>query len=121
MNEPIISPLYFYIADVLSDLCFVAVLSLVFLGLFITVVGLISFLEHETEKLEKLKKAVCIWIVIAIIGIVLPSRTAFYQMMIANTITKANMETTEEVVDKALGKIVEKILEASDKWEQRKK
>lgn len=121
MNEPIISPWVFYVADVI-----VMTNVYVFLST-IVVVGILlccylkrvdSMKEHNLYKGNdedvKLWTYACsvfgkLLIILIVLNIFIPSRDTFYKMIATSYVTPANIETIGDNVDKIADKIVDKI------------
>lgn len=121
MNEPIISPWIFYVADVI-----VMINVYVFLST-IVVVGILlccylkrvdSMKEHSLYKGDdedvKLWTYACsvfgkLLIILIVLNIFIPSRDTFYKMIVTSYVTPANIEMIGDNVDKIADKIVDKI------------
>lgn len=93
MDSPIISPIYFYLIDVIPVL-----------GGFITIVGIclciygIILLFSNINKLV-VKKWVISGIIVIVVGILFPSKDACYQMVAAKAITPNNIKIVTDYVN----------------------
>lgn len=93
MDSPIISPIYFYLIDVIPVL-----------GSFITIVGIclciygIILLFSNINKFV-IKKWIISGIVVMVVGILFPSKDACYQMVAAKAITPNNIQTVTDYVN----------------------
>ena len=93
MDSPIISPIYFYLIDVIPVL-----------GGFITIIGIclciygIILLFSNINKLV-VKKWVISGIIVIVVGILLPSKDACYQMVAAKAITPNNIKIVTDYVN----------------------
>lgn len=92
MDSPIISPIYFYLIDVIPVL-----------GNFITIVGIclciygIILLFSNINKLV-IKKWIISGIVVMVVGILFPSKDTCYQMIAAKMITPNNIKIVSDYV-----------------------
>lgn len=115
MNEPIISPWLLYWAgriDMIQGICCIV-------GIFVTVyamfVGLAAMTDvnNDKESIKAAKIVVCTALILDMLGIFLPSKKEIYTMYAAQHITPANIKATGEFADKAVDKLIEKIVKAS--------
>ena len=112
MNDPLISPWFFYGVEVMGRLnC-----GLTFLLLGAIFPLIINFIERGPEKT---KRWILLWFTFAIIWIFIPSRNTVYSMTIANNITQANIEKLGDITDKTIDKLIDKVISAGEKWERR--
>lgn len=95
MNEPIISPMGAAISAA------TAVTSLDCYGGFGK--ALLSFT----------KKLICVALIVDVLAMVVPTRNEVVAMYVARCITPANIKATGEFADKAVDKLIEKIVKAS--------
>lgn len=68
--------------------------------------------EHD-ESVKALKMLVCAALILDTLALFLPTKTEMFAMYAAERITPANIEATGELADKAVDKLIEKILKAS--------
>lgn len=102
MNEPIISPWIFYVADVVGSINLVVNVLMWILC--------IATAEAETIQNRKTFHSLLkILIVVTILNIMIPARDTFYKMTVTNYITPANIDKASDIVDKITDKIIEKI------------
>ena len=142
MNEPIISPWFFYFADMLCPL--IAVLG------FIIVVCVATYILCDTcrkdaylrlnhyrddcnrpdwileakEEIKdfdaKIKVAKVVGIISLILALFIPSKETAYKMFVAYHVTPENIQMTEDMVDKSIDKVIEKIINYQKKLEEKK-
>ena len=115
MNEPIISPWLIYWAgriDFMQAICCIV-------GFIVTIYAVIATLAVMTDDIkdkESVKAAkiiVCTALILDMLGAFLPTEKEIYAMYAAEHITPANIKATGEFADKAVDKLIEKILKAS--------
>ena len=116
MNEPIISPWLFYICGICDSISNLFTIGLTLAGIGMALLGGISVIDGDFDKVKALKKYIVIWLVVGVINSFIPSKTVLYQMIIANNFTQQNIEKVGENVSV----LVDKIIEASQKWEKKK-
>lgn len=115
MNEPIISPWVIYWAgriDFIQAFCCIV-------GFLVTIYAMIATIavmtdnnkDKETAKAAKI--IVCTALILDMLGAFLPTEKEIYAMYAARYITPANIKATGEFADKAVDKLIEKILKAS--------
>lgn len=121
MNEPIISPWIFYVCGLCESAGTLLTVALILSGIGLVIFGGIAFVDGISDKLDKVKKFIAIWFVVGLIASVIPSRTVIIQMIIAQNITKANVEKVGKYADIGIEKLIDKIIEASEKLEKGKK
>ena len=142
MNEPIISPWLFYFADML---CLLPAL----LG-FIIVVCVVTYIIYNVCRKDayltlnhyrdmgnrpdwileakedirrfdaKIKVAKVVGIISLILALFIPSKETAYKMFVAYHVTPANIQMTEDMVDKSIDKVIEKIINYQKKLEEKK-
>lgn len=115
MNEPIISPWLIYWAGRIE---FIQVVCCV-VGFVVTAFAVVAAMavltddyEHD-ESVKALKMLVCAALILDTLALFLPTKTEIYAMYAAEHITPANIKATGEFADKAVDKLIEKILKAS--------
>lgn len=143
MNEPIISPWFFYFADMLCPLP--ALLGFVIVFCAATYVIYTACrkdtyltLNHYRDKccnhpdwiLEakeeikdfdtKIKVAKVVGIISLILALFIPSKETAYKMFVAYHVTPANVQMTGDMVDKSIDRVIEKIINYQKKLEEKK-
>lgn len=115
MNEPIVSPWLIYWAGRIE---FIQVVCCV-VGFVVTAFAVVAAMavltddyEHD-ESVKALKMLVCAALILDTLALFLPTKTEIYAMYAAEHITPANIKATGEFADKAVDKLIEKILKAS--------
>ena len=115
MNEPIVSPWLIYWAgriDLIQGICCI-------LGFFVTIyamfatVAVVTDTNKDKESIKAAKIIVCTALILDMLGAFLPTEKEIYAMYAAEYITPANIKATGEFADKAVDKLIEKILKAS--------
>lgn len=115
MNEPIISPWLIYWAgriDFMQAICCIV-------GFFVTIYAMFATLavmtdtNKDKESVKAAKIIVCTALILDMLGAFLPTEKEIYAMYAAEHITPANIKATGEFADKAVDKLIEKILKAS--------
>ncbi len=120
MNEPIISPWLIYWAgrmDMIHHFCIVA-------GVLLTMGAAISVTTAVTTSLDCdggfgkallnfAKKLTCVALIVDVLAMVVPTKDEVVAMYVARYITPANIKATGEFADKAVDKMIEKIVKAS--------
>lgn len=97
MDNPIISPVWFYLADVIPSLgVFLGLLGMGFL-----VVGLAFFIASETTKedINRYKKCLISGFIILLLSFMIPSKDTIYQMIVAKAITPNNIKTASDYIN----------------------
>ena len=118
MNEPIISPWLIYW---IGRLGLIQMISCVF-GILLTIGVSIFTLDkladdyYEKDKLfsNVFKVFVCIALFFDVLAIFVPTKSEVIAMYAAKNITPANIKTAGEFTDKAIDKLIEKILKAGE-------
>ena len=96
MDNPIISPVWFYLVDVIPSLgVFLGLLGIGFL-----VVGLAFLITSETTKedINRCKKCLIPGLIILLLSFMIPSKDAIYQMVAAKAITPNNIKIVSDYV-----------------------
>ena len=125
MNEPIISPWFIYGLSILDSLCVILFVLTMILGL----TTFFSFMEYTTTYREERKEEMLRYLKIAGSGtlvcllliILIPSKSTAVQMYVASRITPANVEKATDYGEKAIDKLIEKILDTVNKYQEKKK
>lgn len=120
MNEPIISPWLIYWAgriDMIHYFCIAAGVLLT-MGAGVSIVTAVTNLDDCDSDFGKAflnftKKLTCVALIIDTLAMFVPTRDEAIAMYVARYITPANIKATGEFADKAVDKLIEKILKAS--------
>lgn len=118
MNEPIISPWLIYWAgriDMIQGICCIVGFFVTIYAMFAAVAVMTDFNNDKDVKAAKI--IVCTALVLDILGVFLPTEKEIYAMYATEHITPANIKATGEFTDKAVDKLIEKILKASKAME----
>lgn len=114
MNEPIISPWLIYWAgriDLIQAFCCIIGFIVTIFAVIVTIAVVTDDTDKVTIKIAKI--LVCMALVLDMLGAFLPTEKEIYAMYAAEHITPANIKATGELADKAVDKLIEKILKAS--------
>lgn len=120
MNEPIVSPWLIYWAgriDMIHHFCIVAGFLLT-MGVGISITAIVSNLDNCDSDVGKAffnftKKLTCVALIVDALAMAVPTKDEMIAMYVAGRITPANIKATGEFADKAVDKLIEKILKAS--------
>lgn len=115
MNEPIVSPWLIYWAgriDFIQGFCLIVGL-IVTIYTVIATIAVMTDVNKNKESVKAVKILVCTALLLDILGVFLPTEKEIYAMYAAEHITPANIEATGEFADKAIDKLIEKIVKAS--------
>jgi len=142
MNEPIISPWFFYFADMLCLL--IAILSFIIIICVVTYIlcstcrkdaylslnryrdrcnrpdWILEAKEEIKDFDAKIKVAKVVGIISLILALLIPSKETAYKMFVAYHVTPANIQMTGDMVDKSIDKVIEKIINYQKKLEEKK-
>lgn len=116
MNEPIISPWLIYWAgriEFIRIICCVVGFVVTAFAVAAAMAVLTDDYEHD-ESVKAVKLLICIALLLDTLGVFLPTEKELYAMYAAKHITPANIEATGEFADKAVDKLIEKILKVSE-------
>lgn len=97
MDNPIISPVWFYLADTIPSLgVFLRVL-----GVGLCLVWLILFMTSETtqEDINRCKKCLIPGLIVLLLSFMTPSKDTIYQMIAAKAITPNNIKTVSGYIN----------------------
>lgn len=115
MNEPIVSPWLIYWAGRIDFMqaifCIVGFLVTIY-AMFATL-AVMTDTNKDKESVKAAKIIVCTALILDMLGAFLPTEKEIYAMYAAEHITPANIKATGEFADKAVDKLIEKILKAS--------
>lgn len=121
MNEPIISPWIFYVADVIGRVnLFIVLMTFATVILFVYChservdsIEVHSLYKKDDEDVKRWNRACSIlWkvlIILIALNIFIPDKDTFYKMIATSYVTPANIEMIGDNVDKIADKIVDKI------------
>ena len=115
MNEPIVSPWLIYWAgriDMIQGICCIVGLFVTIYAMFVTA-AVVTDVNNNDKDVKVAKTIVCTALILDMLGAFLPTEKEIYAMYAAEHITPANIEATGELADKAVDKLIEKILKAS--------
>lgn len=115
MNEPIISPWLIYWAgriEFIQVVCCVVGLVVTAFAVTAAMAVLTDDYEHD-ESVKALKILVCAALILDTLAVFLPTKTEIFAVYVAGRITPANIKATGAFADKAVDKLIEKILKAS--------
>ena len=119
MYEPIIDPMIFYWRELveklqLAPICvgMLGVLLACSLPLYLMEADLPTSQENKIIKIAITIFSV-LFIATSLLAFLAPSKDTMYKMLIAKQVTPHNLQVTGETVDKALDKVVEKIIKTT--------
>lgn len=115
MNEPIISPwLIYWIGRLDMIHGFSCVLGFL-LTIFTVVLG-VMIITNDSDALflNRVKKLAFVTIIVDVLALFMPTKTEVIAMYTASYVTPANVKAAGEFADKAVDKLIEKILKASE-------
>lgn len=97
MDTPIISPVWFYLTDVIPSLG-------IFLGVFgggLCIVGLTFLMTSEITKedINRCKKCLIPGLIVFLLSFMMPSKDTIYQMVVAKAITPNNIKIVSDYID----------------------
>lgn len=107
MDTPIISPVWFYLVDVVPRVG----AFLGFFGLGLGVTGLI-ILAQDNKHISTFKKFLISGIVVFVVGVLFPSKDACYQMIAAKAITPNNIKTVTDYVNDTATNVSDNLMNA---------
>ena len=116
----IINPLWFYVANVCGALNFVAIILASFTG----VGAIASFLlvadnsydeEYTKKAIGYSKVMIGMFVTSLLLFVFIPSDKTVKEMAIANVMTKQNIQSATDFTQDQIGKIIDKIAEASSR------
>lgn len=121
--EPIISPWFFYFADKADDVVMLS--SLISLVLIAT--SSFMFLEEVcaeyngfSKDLRKTNKQLfMLGVLFALIALFTPNSSTIYKMELARQITPNNIGQLSNATDKAMNTLIDKIVEAEKKMQEK--
>ena len=110
MDNPIISPVWFYLADVIPSLgVFLGLLGIGFL-----VVGLAFLITSEDTKedINRYKKCFISALSVLLLSFMIPSKDAIYQMVAAKAITPNNIKIVSDYVSDTATNVSDNLTDA---------
>lgn len=124
MNEPIISPWLIYWAgriDMIHHFFIVAGFLLTMCAGISVTAFVLSLFDCDFVRdgdlgkalLNFAKKLTCVALIVDALAMAVPTKDEMIAMYVAGRITPANIKATGEFADKAVDKLIEKILKAS--------
>ena len=124
MNEPIVSPWLIYWAgrmDMIHCFCIVAGFLLTMCAGISVTAFVLSLFDCDFVRdggfgkalLNFVKKLTCVALIVDALAMAVPTKDEMIAMYVAGRITPANIKATGEFADKAVDKLIEKILKAS--------
>lgn len=121
--EPIISPWFFYFADMADGVILLS--SLISLVLIAT--SSFMFLEEVSAEYDGFskdlrktnKKLLMLGVILALIALFTPDSSTIYKMELARQITPNNIEQLSNATDKAMNTLIDKIVEAEKKMREK--
>lgn len=122
MNEPIVSPWLLYWAgriDMLQGICCIVGFFVTIYAMFVGLAAMTAF-NNNDKDVKAAKIIVCTALILDMLGIFLPSEKEIYAMYAAQHITPANIKATGEFADKAVDKLIEKVVKASKAMKEEK-
>lgn len=127
MNEPIVSPWIFYLLGLLGSLegafniiTGITIVLLFIIALFVIIAKDVREFAFNNDVCKKILKRYAIaFAVMFVVCVFLPSKETAYKMIIASYITPQNIEVVQDTANKSIDYLINKIIEAADKWEQR--
>ena len=110
MNTPIVSPVWFYLADAIPSLG-------VFVGLLgggLCIVGLTFLMASEITKedINRCKKCLIPGLIVLLLSFMTPSKDTIYQMIAAKAITPNNIKTVTDYVNDAATNVSDNLTNA---------
>lgn len=110
MNTPIVSPVWFYLADAIPSLG-------VFLGLLgggVCIVGLTFLVTSETTKedINRCKKCLIPGLIALLLSFMTPSKDTIYQMIAAKAITPNNIKIVSDYVSDTAASVSDNLTDA---------
>lgn len=107
MDTPIISPVWFYLVDVVPRVG----AFLGFFGFGLGVTGLIILAQGD-KYISIFKKFLISGIVVFVVGVLFPSKDACYQMIAARAITPNNIKTVTDYVNDTATNVSDNLMNA---------
>ena len=115
MDEPIISPWLIYWAgrvDFIQGFCLIVGIIVTVYAMF-AALAVMADVNKDRESVKTVKLLICIALLLDTLGVFLPTEKEIYAMYAMEHITPANIKATGEFADKAVDKLIEKVVKAS--------
>lgn len=106
---PIINPWLFYTAEISFKLSFILIILMAIFGFIFLFFFLDEITEEKNENEGKAKFIFKIFLITLIAFTFLPSKKTCYKMMISAQITEENVDKAEDIIQKSIDYISEKI------------
>ena len=116
MNEPIISPWIFYALFVVDNLKCALVISMIICA---CAIAFMPMVVAEEDFGKYAKRIVILFIISGLLMVVTPDSKTITQMIIAKHITISNIEKAGQLTERAVDKIIEKIVKVSEELNKR--
>lgn len=121
--EPIISPWFFYFADIANAV----IIFCSFSSLGLLAVSAFMFLDEVgvgydglSKDLRKTTKEVfMLGVILALIALFTPNSSTIYKMELARQVTPNNIEQLSKSTDKVMNTLIDKIVEAEKKMRKK--
>ena len=110
MNEPIISPWIFYALFVVDNLKCALVISMI---ICVSAIVFMPMVVTDEDFAKCAKKLVALFVMSGLLMVFTPDSKTITQMIIAQHITISNIEKAGQLTERAVDKIIEKIIKAS--------
>lgn len=107
MNEPIISPWIFYALFVVDNLKCALVISMIICA---CAIAFMPMVVAEEDFGKYAKRIVILFIISGLLMVVTPDSKTVTQMIVAQHITKSNIEKAGQLTERAVDKIIEKVI-----------
>lgn len=110
MDNPIINPIWFYLADAIPSLG----VFLGFLGGGLCIVGLAFLLTGEImeENINRWKKYLIPGLIVFFLSFMAPSKNAIYQMIVAKAITPNNIKIASDYINDTATNVSDNLTDA---------
>lgn len=110
MDTPIISPVWFYLADVIPSLG----IFFGFLGGGLCIVGLVFLMTGETikEDINRCKKCLIPGLIVFLLSFMMPSKDTIYRMVAAKAITPNNIKIVSDYVSDTAANVSDNLTDA---------
>ena len=110
MDNPIVNPIWFYLADVIPSLG-------VFLGLLgagLCIVGLTFLMTSEITKedINRCKKCLIPGLIVLLLSFMTPSKNTIYQMIVAKAITPNNIKIASDYINDTATNVSDNLTDA---------
>ena len=117
MNEPIISPWIFYALFVVDNLKSALVLSMIICA---SAIVFMPMIVAEEDFGKYAKRIVILFIISGLLMVVTPDSKTVTQMLVSQYVTRNNIEKAGQFTERAIDKIIEKVINASIELNKKK-